>query len=277
MSSSVSYQKMVLSSLGNKIVPSDANLFITNQSTSSTRFSPYMELIFQISESDTDYAIYNTFLKYTSEDLAYVETNNADQLIIPPKSTEYYKLIYTNDKRYYTCDQQIYYGFTNDAIGPDTLYFTYKNNFKAICKVPNGNAVTPSSGGPYTVSNVSRNSIFTYYSGTTVYLLIDFNNSLNTNYGFSIFIMQSYTRQVYPVSSSNLTELANVLEDEKIVGSGNTIPSNFVYSYSILAKNLTLQAVSVGTAYLLQDGLNNSYVFLDPTYSDVIYEQYYKN
>ena len=66
MSASVSYQDMILSSLGNKIVPSGANLFVTNQNTSSTRYSPYMELIFQINENDTSYAIYNTFLKYIS-------------------------------------------------------------------------------------------------------------------------------------------------------------------------------------------------------------------
>jgi hypothetical protein len=133
-----------------------------------------MELIFQIDETDTSYTIYNTFLKYTSEDYAYVETHDASQLIIPVTSQYYYKLIYTNDKRYYTCDQQIYYGYTSNATGPDTLYFYYKNNKKAICKLPNGNTVTPGSGGAYTVSEVSRNSVFTYYSGTTVYLLIDF-------------------------------------------------------------------------------------------------------
>ena len=46
MTSAVSYQDMILSSLGNKTVPSDANLFVTNQSTSSIRFSPYMEFNF---------------------------------------------------------------------------------------------------------------------------------------------------------------------------------------------------------------------------------------
>ena len=276
MSASVSYQDMILSSLGNKIVPSGANLFVTNQHTSSTRYSPYMELIFQINENDTSYAIYNTFLKYISDDVAYVETHVAEQLIIPNKSEYYYKLIYTNDKRYYICDQQIYYGYTSTTTGPDTLYFYYKNNIKAICKLPNGNAVTPSSGGAYTISEVSRNSIFTYYTGTTIYLLIDFNNSLNTTYGFTIYIMQSYTTQIYPVTSNNLTELSTVLDDIKIVGNGNTIPNNFIYSYLVLPKNITLQAVSVGTAYLLQDGLNNSYVFLDPIYSNTIYEQYYQ-
>ena len=105
--------------------------------------------------------------------------------------------------------------------------------------------------------------------------MIDFNNSLNTTYGFTIFIMQSYTTQIYPVTSNNLTELASVLENKEIVGDDNTMPQNFVYSYLVLPKNITLQAVSVGTAYLLQDGLNNSYVFLDPLYSNTIYDQYY--
>lgn len=276
-STSVSYQEMVLSSTGNKVVKSGANLYVTNQVTSSTRYSPYMELIFQINEGDTQYAIYNTFLKYTSDDLAYAETNDSSQLIIPPRTDQYYSVYYINDKRYYTCDQQIYYGFTSTTTGPSTLYFRYKNNPKGVLKIPNGNAVTPSSGGAYTVNQVTRNTVFSYYPGTTIYLLIDFGNSMKTKYGFTIFVMQSYTTQVYPVDQNSLTVLGSILADEKIVGKGHTIPSTFIYSYLVLPKNITLQVVSVGTAYLTQDGLNNSYTYLDPTYSNQVYEQYYQS
>ena len=276
MSNAVSYGEMVLTSNGNKIIKNGANIFVTNQNGTSTRYAPYMELIIQINEGDTQYAIYNSFLKYTSDDVTYVETNDASQLIIPPKTSQYYRLYDINDKRYYTCDQQIYYGFNSTTIGPPTLYFHYKNNQKAILKIPNGNAVTPSNNGVYTINEVNRNTVFSYYSSTTVYILIDFDNTLKTKYGFSIFVMQSYCTQVFAVNPSNLSILGSLLEDEKIVGQGNTLPSNFVYSYLILDKEITLQVVSVGKAYLTQDGLKNSYIFLDPAYSNTIYEQYYQ-
>jgi hypothetical protein len=268
-----SYQTMMTTAMGNLAVPSDINFLFSNPLTVSTRFSPYMEIIVQLASTDTDYSIFNTFLKYTSEDLYPVVTNDADQLVIPLTSPYYYKLIYKNDKRNYICDSQIYYSTVNtDAISID---FKYKHNSNAICRIPNGNTVAPSTGVAYSVSEVTRNSIFFYYPGTTIYLLIDFSNSRSTTYGFSIFIMQSYTQQIYDVTSNNLNNLSQYLNDTKIVGEGNTIPSSFVYSYMVLNKVTTLTAVSVNTAYLLQDGLKNSYVFLDPEYSNNIYINYY--
>lgn len=271
---SVSYQTIVLTALGNLEIPDGVNFYFTNRFNTSTRNSPYMELIFQINEGDTEYAIYNTFLKYTSNNLSIVETNDADQIIIPPTSKDYYRLEYMNDKRFYTCDSQMYYGFTESSFGPPNLYFSYKNCLNAILQVPNGNGVYPSSGGAYTVSNVSRYAIFWYYPATTVYLLIDFNNSMNTSYGFSIFVMQSFCKQIYPVTEEGLNTLNEVLINPDIVGSDNVLPTNWIYSYSILNKDFYLNAVSIGTAYQTQDGLSNTYTYVDPSYCNQIYEQY---
>jgi hypothetical protein len=86
--------------------------------------------------------------------------------------------------------------------------------------------------------------------------------------------MQSYCNQVLEgVSFATLPNLYPILMDESIVGSGNTLPKNWLYTYFVLDKGTTLQAVSVGTAYITQDGLKNSYVFLDPTYSNIVYEK----
>jgi hypothetical protein len=63
------------------------------------------------------------------------------------------------------------------------------------------------------------------------------------------------------------------LEDPRIVGRGNTIPRNWAYTTFTLPRSKTLQSVSIGTAYLVQDGLKNSYTYLDPEYGSYIYNQ----
>jgi len=271
---SVSYQTNVLSAFGNLAIPDTANYFLSNTFDTSTRYTPYMELIFQINEGDTAYAIYNTFLKYVSDNLAIVETNDASQLIIPSTSKEYYSVIYINDKRFYVVDSQMYYGYIDTTFGPSNLFFQYVNNKNAICKVPNGNGVTPSSSGVYAPAAVTRNTVFWYYPGSAVYLLIDFNNYFNTSYGFTIYVMESFCRQVSPITTEQLPLLAELLENPAVVGTDSVLPSNFVYSYLILPKTIYLNVVSVGTGYTIQDGCNCVYSYLDPSYSNIIYEQY---
>lgn len=272
----VTYDQIILTSNGNLPIPPGVDLYITNNDTISTRYSPYMELIFQLNEGDTSYAVYNNFLKYQTSGLEYIETHVSDDLIIPPRTSQYYSVFYKNDKRFYTADQQIYYSFQSNTVGPNELYFTYKNNSKAICKIPNGNSTTPSGAGDYIANTINRNSIFKYYGGSPVFLLVDFSNQMNTNYGFTIWIMQSYSNQIYSVTQSNITLLSSVLKDESIVGSGNTLPDFMTYSYCNIPANSSIQAVSLNIAYLIQDGVGNSYIYLDPTYSDILYNKYYK-
>jgi hypothetical protein len=266
---------MSLTASGNLVVPPDINFFITNLSSVSTRGTPYMEIIVQLTETDTSYAIYNNVLKYLSDYNFFTTTCNSDELVIPDKSELYYKLINKNDKRVYCCDNQVYYANKALAYNPSNLYFKYKNSEYGQLTIPSGNLQTPNPNtNSYVINYVSRNTIFYYYTGTTVYTLIDFTNSQNTSYGFTIYIMQSYCNQVLEgVSFATLPNLYPILMDESIVGSGNTLPKNWLYTYFVLDKGTTLQAVSVGTAYITQDGLKNSYVFLDPTYSNIVYEK----
>ena len=270
-----SYDTMSLTASGNLPVPKDINLFITNLFSSSTRGTPYMEIIVQLNETDTSYAIYNNMLKYISTQNFFTTTCDSDELIIPNQNESYYKLIYKNDKRVYCCDNQVYYGNKALAYSPSNLYFKYKNSIFGELTLPSGNYQTPNKDtSAYVINSVGRNSIFYYYSGSTVYTLIDFTNSQNTRYGFSIYIMQSYSNQI--INGINFATLPNaysLLMNEAIVGSGNTIPKNWIYTYFVLDKTISLEVVSVGTAYITQDGLKNSYVFLDPRYSSVIYEQ----
>jgi hypothetical protein len=86
--------------------------------------------------------------------------------------------------------------------------------------------------------------------------------------------MQSYCKQVFPVTLEQLNTLDSILINPEIVGPENVLPNNWIYSYLILNKETYLNAVSIGTAYQTQDGLNNTYTFLDPEYSNQIYDQY---
>lgn len=270
-----SYETMALTASGNLPVPSDINLFLTNLSSTSTRGTPFMEVIVQFTETDTTYAVYNTVLKYLSLNNFFTTTNNADELIIPDQSESYYKLIYKNDKRFYCCDNQLYYANKALAYTPSNLYFKYKNSDYGQVTIPSGNLQTPNpSSNAYVINTVQRNSIFYYYSGTTVYTLIDFTNSQNTSYGFTIYIMTAYANQISnTVSFASLPNLFPALMDETLVGSGNTLPKNWIYTYYVLDKKTNIEAVSVGSAYLTNDGLKNVYVFLDPKYSSIIYNQ----
>ena len=271
-----SYQTMSLTASGNLSLPSDNTFYLTNSFSNSTRGTPYMEIIVQLSETDTTYAVYNNVLKYLGSNEFFTTTNNADEIDIPEQTNNYYKLIYKNDKRVYTCDNQVYYGNIATQYTPSNLYFNFKNSNYGQLTIPAGNQETPNSDtNAYAINSVDRNSIFYYYSGTTVYTLIDFTNSQNTSYGFTIYIMQSYCNQVSDsVTFATLPHLYGTLMDENIVGSGNTIPKNWLYTYFTISKDQQyVEAVSVGTAYLTQDGCKNSYVFLDPTYSNILYEQ----
>lgn len=274
-----SYETMSLTSMGNLVVPSDINYAITCNFNNSIVGTPYIEVVIQQTETSTSVIVYNSVIQNLSENKCLTTTSNADQLIIPTSSSAYYALINVNDKRVYTCDNYLSYANKALALTPTNLYFKYKNSNGCMQVTSNrAQSITStnkstSASLPYTVETVSENCIYYYYSNRAVYLLIDYTNTLNTSYGFTIYIMQSYCNQkTKNINSSNLDTLYDLLIDEKLVGSGNTLPSNWVYCYYIIPNSVMLQAVSVGTIYKTRDGLSNAYVYLDPTYCNKVYE-----
>lgn len=251
---------------------SNTSFILSNPSTQSCRNAPYMEILIQVNEGDTAYEIYNTYLKNRNNVLT---CNDADLLEIPVTSPYYYRLIDKNDKRNYICDQQIYVlGDTSSVEGaPEYLNLRFKNCPSVICQIPGGNSVTPgSSTDPYTVSQVSRNTVFVYYPGQPIYFLVDTRNNSANEYGCQIYVMQSFCQQKYPVNINNLQSLGSVLSDSKVVGD-YTLPEGVCFAYCVLDSNTQLELVSDSTAFLMQDALSNSYTYLDPKYSDFLYKQ----
>ena len=277
-----SYDTMSLTANGNLDVPDDIHYAIASLFTSSMRGTPYLELAIQTT-STSDLTIYNSVLKKLSNGIFVPTTSNADELILSQSSSQYYLLGSVNDKRVYTCDNYLIYEnkAQYDALTPSSLYFNFKNSKGTIEVNSDRSQELPpegsSSNPPYTIQFVNENSIYYYYANTIVYLLIDYTNTQNTSYGFTIYIMQSYSSNVSTaVNFDELPLLYPLLVDETIVGAGNTLPSNWAYSYYIVPNNESIQAVAVGTIYKTRDGLLNAYIYLSPTYCNKLYESIMK-
>ena len=278
-----SYETMTLTSTGNLVVPNDINYTITSNFNNSIRGTPYIEIVIKPTKTSTYAIVYNSVLNNLATNNFLTTTSNASELIMPPESFEYYALLNVNDNRVYMCDNFLSYENKALALTPTNLYFKYKNSNGCIQvtsnrsqALPNINTTSNSSQTqalPYTLQMVNENSIYYYYANQVVYLLIDYTNNLNTSYGFTIYIMQSYCNQVTKnVNMSNLNMLYDLLIDEQVVGSGKTLPSNWCYaSYNIPNPEL-IQAVSAGIIYKTRDGLSNAYVYLDPKYCNKLYE-----
>jgi hypothetical protein len=274
---------MSLTSTGNLVVPSDINYTLTCNFNSSIRGVPYIEIVIQKTKLSTFAIVYNSVLYNLSQNDFLTTTSNASELIIPTSSAEYYALINVNDNRVYTCDNYLSYEPKSKTQPPTNLYFKYANSNGCMQVTSNRAQPFPTTSTnskqsksqslPYTVESVDENSIYYYYSNKVAYLLIDYNNSLNTSYGFTIYIMQSYCTQVTKdINSSNLNMLYDLLIDESLVGSGNTLPSNWTYSSYNIPNSAVLQSVSVGTIYKTRDGLSNAYIYVNPTYCNKLYE-----
>jgi hypothetical protein len=196
-------------------------------------------------------------------------TCDINELIIPDHNLPHYsKFIYANTHRFFIADMTISFG-NPVGQGPDILYFKYKKsdmNF-AIHKTvsfpynPNENS--------YIINTINRNNIWVYYPYTQVYMLINVCDNVNS-YGFSIWIMVGYTTQKYPLTLELLPYLGSYLVDCNIVGF-NILPNNLTYSMINLNSNTYLNVVAVSTAQIMQDALNNTYQYLDPTYCDFLY------
>lgn len=247
----------------------DDSCFVSNSLNESCRNAPYMDIIVKVNHDDKDYEVYNTYVKNRNN---VIVTTDGDQLQIDQESGDYYQLIQINDKRFYMCDQQIWITKDKTSDIPEYLNFHFKNCDAAICTLPNINKIPSIISSPYTESQVTRKSVFTYYPSRPVSFLMDYRNKTKNEYGFAIYIMQSYCKQKLPLTNDQLAQLGSILSNEHATN-GNTLPQDVVYAYSILSPSTTLYVVSDSTAYLMNDALNNTYVYLDPKYSSVLYEQ----
>lgn len=217
------------------------------KSTDAIRYAPYFELL--VPASSTQYNVYSNFDCQNT-----FNTNDSSQLVITDKS------IQINDKRFWVMDQlvQLSGSAPSDVNAYVSVPFKSNENLKAVFKFTA--QVTPSNGKPYTISEVTRQTIWIYKPQTPVYMLINTsNNTLN------IYVMQSYTNQeLKHLNQTNLPYLGSKLK----------LPEGWIFAYMILDTETYLKVVSTETAYLVQDDAKNSYQYLDPLYAPWLYQNY---
>jgi len=216
-------------------------------STDRIRYGPYFELLFPISGS-SEYNVYSNFDCQNT-----INTNDGAQLLIKNPN------VVINDKRFWTVDRLIQVSSSAPSGVNSYINVKFKQNPKLKATFKFTAQVLPSNG-EYSVSQVTRQTIWVYNPQTPVYLLINTSGSV-----LSIYVMQSYTNQVY--SDLNQTNLP-------YLGSRMDIPKGWTFAYIILDIDTYLKVVSTETAYLVQDSAKNSYQYLDPLYAPWLYEQY---
>jgi hypothetical protein len=182
-----------------------------------------------------------------------------------------------NDKRTWMMDLQVVYyddpERINEAPGENILYFPFKRapTLKAAFnKVTTINAIS-TGGKNYTPFPIMRTNIWVYYPNTTVYLLIHVGTNEN-KYGFSVYAMQTFTRKIYPMTTDVLYSLGNLLTDSSIVGEANVLPENWLFSQIKLNSDQYMNVVSINKGIIINDGLKNTYNYVDPEYCDFVYE-----
>ena len=247
-----------------EIINQQENITVSNKFDQTTKGKAYLELYFWIGDEIT---LYNSFVNYSMKNNA--TTCDVNELIIPEHNLPHYiKFVYANTHRFFIADMTISFGGPVGQ-GPDILYFKYKNsnmNFaihKTVSFPYNPNE------GTYIINTINRSNIWVYYPYTQVYMLIHQNDKLNS-YGFSIWILVGYTTQKYPLTLELLPYLGTYLVDSNIVGL-NTLPNDLIYSMINLSSDTYLNVVALSKAQIMQDALNNTYQYLDPTYCDFLY------
>lgn len=243
------------------------NIIIYNNFNQTTRNSAYLELIFNMGVAGQS-TVYNSFAFKNMKNIASI--SDSSELIIPATSPNYISLVYANIKRYFMMDMLISYGPITGA-GPDNLYFkfTTSNTIFPIAKVESS---TTGGGGsnPYVAGPVYRTNMWIYYPYTQIYVLIRSNDNMNS-YGFSIWVMQSYTNQIDTTLTLNTLPYIGTI----LANNSTPLPSNMCFS--IINLSQYLNTTSIGNVDVMQDTLNNTYQYLDPTYCNFLYENIVNN
>ena len=161
--------------------------------------------------------------------------------------------------REYQIDQAIMNGprfwvmdtFTIDTQGSPTSIDGLEMKPGASIDLPPGAILASHAQRPYTETAVVRNTTFTYAANRPVYKLVD--RSVNRPVSPErTYIMQSYSRIVDPTLTIN--QLATL-------GSKLDLPTGWTYVVETPTNEIVLK--SGGTAYVIQDSLQNTYQRID--------------
>jgi hypothetical protein len=263
------------------------NFIYSNTLLDTYRNTPYLELQYPDS-TGTNLTIYSTTY---FETVTYLFSNLGTDLVLDSTN------VIINGSRIYVWDETI---VNNIQVGTDEFpmektyqfqpqYQTPQNTttqiMKKVASVPLGAAIPY-----YNTTMVLRETIYIYYASTTIFLLIDSNDTTNstTNMPYTskpkIYAMQTMSNLYFTdININNLYLLKNQLQ----LPAGTQPPDSTNYNYIPLPAgfNFVVYTIpynycvySVSTlnenAILISDGCDNSYQYIDPKYNQFLYDQF---
>ena len=254
------------------------NLGLVEKNNFSQRVHPLplSEHIVQFNEGDTTAQVYSSVVTKNTPLIS-----DLSQLIIPQTCAQYYQYLTPNTQKCYLMDIIIGVPDTSNN-NPDYLYFQLKQSLEIIAYKKSVSLAVGSSFAPYYPHYMNRTNIFVYHPYTTVYILIIANSPNNPNpvsndYGFTIWVMEGYCTITYPLTPNTLQYLSSYLQDESIVGDGNTLPSYVASAFVTLDNTTYLNVCAQNQGYIVNDSLQNTYCYLDPTWCNWLYTNIQNN
>ena len=233
---------------------------------------PLSEHIVQINSTDTEVILYSSVITKNSPLIS-----DLSQLIIPLTSPgQYYQYISPNTQKCYLMNMMLY-ATKYPTIGPDYLYFKMNQSNDVIAYKKAESLSISSTATNYEPHLINRTNIFVYYPNTTVYILIILNSGGNpypvpsNSYGFTIWVMEGYSTETYPLTKNTLQYLSSYLQNTSIVGAGNTLPSYVTSAFVTLDTTTYLNVCAQNQGYIVNDALQNNYCYLDPTWCNWLY------
>ena len=218
-----------------------------------TKNSPYLELLYQ----DISNNQYITYVSSNQEASSY-SFLGSDLVYDAPNVLEESKRIFIYnesfiDKPTFNVDPNVF---------PNVKYLRIENtNLYQMMSIGVATPIVEPPVPAYEVQIINRSSIYIYYPGEIIFVLID---SINK----SIYAMQSYNLEL----DSNLNETSLYLMKEKLIN----IPFGFTYNLIKVPSNLCIIAVATISqpAIIMRDELGNSYQYLYSNYNPQIYNQF---
>ena len=263
------------------------NFLYSNSIYRSYRNIPYLELQY-VDSTSKNLIVYSTtyFNKVT-----YLYSVLGTDLVLDSAN------VIINGSRVYVWDETIVNNIQVPTVEfPLEKTFQFKPTYqtpqntttqimKKVASVPIG--AVPSY---YTTTKVLRETIYTYYASTIIFLLIDSNDTTNstTNMPYTskpkIYAMQTMSNLFFKdLNIDNLYLLKNKLQlpagtqppDSKNINY-IPLPPGFNFVVYTIPYNSCVYSVSTlnENAILIADACNNSYQYIDPKYNKFLYDQF---
>lgn len=222
---------------------------ITNNLYQSLRYTPFVELLYLIEGTDTQYNVYNSSLIPNQ-----FNTYDTSQLILDDPNI-------INEKKILMMDNNLMCYKTQEDLDniPVFKQFRYITNEKLFSIYYYFSKVNVLSSLAYEENIIYRWNTFLYYPMTLIFLLIQ-------KEPYKIYVMQTF--------SSNFNN--SVFIPDMLIGLAPylTLPDGWTYTYLQLSNDNMLMIQSLGEAKVISDNLKNSYMYIIPETNKWLYDIY---